>query len=102
MPSIHLYKAAAVARGGRGGSPNGIVFTKPNEAKRVFSALHRPESLQKQDSIVDTIAEMPMIDDTLEGDASDQRRRSAANIVKFKNLHNHQNRLAPMMLTISE
>ena len=96
--------AAALARSGRGGggSPNGVVFTKPNEAKRVFSALHRPESLQKQDSIVDTIAEMPMIDDTLDGDASDQRRRHGANVAKFKNLHNHQNRLAPMMLTITE
>ena len=101
--------AAAIARGGRGyqGSPNGVVFTKPNEAKRVFSAIHRPESLAKQDSIVDTIAEMPMIDDTLDVDASDQRRRAQAaiNVAKLKNLHNNQHMkgpTAPIMLTISE
>lgn len=104
--------AAAMARGGgRGGlggaqGPNGVVFAKPNEAKRVFSALHRPEALQKQDSIVDTIAEMPMIDDTLEGDASDQqRRREAAHLAKSKlqQQQNHPGKLAqPIMLTISE
>ena len=98
--------AAALARsGGRGGcaGPNGVVFSKPNEAKRVFSALHRPESLQKQDSIVDTIAEMPMIDDTLDGEAFDQRKRAgAAHVAKLKNFHPHQNKLTPLMLTISE